>query len=204
MQDLNSFNYTTIKNFIHAAFSKSVELGAFIDDGFSVDSFMNRVMENGFEPTFKYIKAQSKNFERISYTAAYRRKSSSGKIAKTSIIFYRFDIDFVANIDGQKELQDGTFLRLCWPVHLMNKKDLWFNLKTGEIWLAYSSPESFVEYHKKVTMDELLNLCYVETMGSIHYIVSKKTTLKMTKKDFSSLPSETIRDHLTLCEMIEV
>lgn len=204
MQDLNSFNYTTVKDFIQAAFSKSVELGAFIDDGFSVDKFMNRVMENGFETTFNYIKAQSKKFERISYSTSYRRKSSSGKIAKTSIIFYRFDINFVANIDGTKTAQDGIFLRLCWPVHLMNKKDLWFNLKTGEIWLAYSSPESFVEYHKKVTMDELLNLCYVEMMGSIHFIVKQKTVLRMTKKEFSSLPSETIRDHLTLCDMIEV
>jgi len=204
MQDLNLFDYTQVKTFIQAAFSKSVELGAFIDDGFSVDKFMNRLIENGFEPTFSYIKAQSKNFERIAYTPAYRRKSSSGKIAKTSILFYRFDIEFVANINGTPTTQYGVFLRLCWPVHLMNKKDLWFNLKTGEIWMAYSSPEAFIEYHKIITMDELLNLCYVETMGSIHYIVKKSTHLRMTKKEFSALPSTTIRDHLTLCEMIEV
>lgn len=204
MRNLNAFDFTDIKRFIQAAFDKSVELGAFVDTGFSVDSFMKRVMDNGFEPTYLYKKSQSKNFERITYTPAYRRNSSSGKIAKTSIVYYRFDTEFMSIQEGKKELYTGHFLRLCWPVHLMNKKDLWFNLDTGEIWLTYRHPDDIRENHKKVTVEDLLNLFYVETMGSIHYIINKKTKVGMTKKAFFKLPSETIRDHLKLCEMLEV
>jgi hypothetical protein len=204
MRDLNSFDFTNVKTFIQAAFQKSVDLGAFQSVGFSVESFMKRVMDNGFEPTFTYMKSQSNNFERITYSTAYRRKSSSGKVAKTSIIYYRFDTEFEAREEGVKQVYSGNFFRLCWPVHLMNKKDIWFDLDTGDIWLTYRHPSDVHENHKKVTMEELLNLFYVETMGSLHYIVNKKTNVGMTKKFFFELPDETIRSHVSLCDMIEV
>lgn len=204
MIDLNSFDFTNIKRFVQAAFQNSVDLGAFQDVGFSVESFMSRVMDNGFEPTFTYMKSQSNNFERITYSTAYRRKSSSGKVAKTSIIYYRFDTEFECRHDGDKQLYKGHFMRLCWPVHLMNKKDIWFDLDTGDIWLTYRNVNDVYENHKKVTITELLNLFYNETMGSLHYIVNKKTKVGMSKKTFFELPTSTIRDHLSLCEMIEV
>lgn len=204
MRDLNSFDFTNVKTFVQAAFEKSVALGAFLDVGFSVENFMQRVMYNGFEPTFRYTKSQSNNFERITYSPAYRRKSSSGKVAKTSIVYYRFDTEFEARQDGVKQVYSGNFLRLCWPVHLMNKKDLWFNLDTGDIWLTYRHPSEVNENHKKVTIQELLDLFYTETMGSLHFIVNKKTNVGMTKKFFFELPVETIRSHMSLCDMIEV
>lgn len=204
MKDLNLFDFTNVKTFVQSAFEKSVELGAFMEQGFTVDSFMDRVMSNGFEATSTYSKSQSTVFERITYSPAYRRKSSSGQIAKTSIVFYRFDTEFECRHEGEKQLYTGHFMRLCWPVHLMNKKDLWFDLDTGDIWLAYRNVNDVYENHKKVTIAELLNLFYTETMGSLHYIVNKKTKVGMSKKTFFELPPSTIRDHLSLCEMIEV
>lgn len=204
MRDLNSFDFTTVKTFVQAAFEKSVALGAFLDVGFSVESFMQRVMDNGFEQTFNYTKSQSKNFERITYGQAYRRKSSSGKVAKTSIVYYRFATEFEFCQDGVKKIYSGNFLRLCWPVHLMNKKDIWFNLDTGDIWLSFRNPNEVSENHKKVTVQELLDLFYTETMGSLHFIVNNKTNVGMTKKAFFELPIEIIRSHMSLCDMIEV
>ena len=204
MKDLNSFDFTHIKNFVDAAFSKSVSLGAFSNFGFSAEIFMQCVMKNGFEPTFCYTKSQSKNFERITYCPAYRRKSSSGKVAKTSIIFYRFDTEFEVRQDNVKHVYSGNFFRLCWPVHLMNKKDIWFDLDTGDIWLTYRHPNDVYENHKKVTIQELLDLIYTETMGSLHFIVNKITNVGMNKKFFFNLPVETIRSHVSLCDMIEV
>lgn len=86
----------------------------------------------------------------------------------------------------------------------MNKKDIWFNLDTGDIWLSFRNPNEVSENHKKVTVQELLDLFYTETMGSLHFIVNNKTNVGMTKKAFFELPIEIIRSHMSLCDMIEV
>lgn len=204
MKDLNTFDFTVIKTFINTSFQKGVELGAFNDTGFSIDSFIDRVMMNGFEETFDYRKAQSNKFERISYSTAYRRKSSSGQIAKTSIVFYRFSVLFNTNEMGAKTIRNGTFMEICWPIHLMNKKTIHFDLETGEIWLSYRHADFLDDVHRKVSLEGLIKLVYMETMGSIYFIVNKKTNIGMNKKAFFELPSSTIRAHMSLCDMIEV
>lgn len=207
MKDIDSFDYTPIKDFIQAVYADSLELGAFVSSDFSVDSFMNRVKTNGYELTFTLTKANSNKFERIVYSPAYRRNSSSGKIAKTSIVFYRFDKELVTNELGIETVRKGDFFKICWPVHLMNKKDIIFDLVTGDIWLASRHPDYIKDVHVKTTVKQLIEMIHEETMGSIYFIVNKTTHFsdsKMKKRDFKLLPAETIKMHLTLCDMVVV
>lgn len=191
---VKDFNYALVKDFVNKAFNIGVELSAYQNIKFSAEAVCKRILANEYQLLHK---SHSSYFERVTYEAPYRKKSSSGEIAKTSLVFHKFTTE-------DKIEKDTQLFYISWPVHLHNRKGIYFDLDTGRIWLEFQDNTKNLFTYKLMTMDELINQLRKEYLSAIYFILRNRIpdTFKLNQKQMETLSSEDIRNYMTLSEII--
>jgi len=98
----------------------------------------DQIFENIINTCFSEKKLTSSNknsFLKVEYPLFYQRKSSSGKLAKTSIIYFE---------------KDNNYLRAQFPIDLLNKFTISFSFQDGYIVSSDSSKNCLEEINKSI------------------------------------------------------
>lgn len=193
MKSVKSLDFNLVTSFIDMAYGLAVDFGAFERTSFSSKSFVDRILENDDD----YIsKVKSSKFEKIKYSYAYRRKSSSGKEANTSIIFYSNGI-YHENSGTYK----SEFFLVCWPIHVMRKHNFCFDLENNKIFKYIENFPSFTleemtfEDVKTYLEKEYRNASFSTFKKVIPEVVGhNNNSLSMNPNDF--------RNNMCLCNMV--
>lgn len=83
----------------------------------------------------KYTSSNKKVFLKVEYPLFYQRKISSGELAKTSIIYFE---------------KDNNYLRAQFPIDLLNRFTISFSLQDGYIVSSDSSKNCLEEINKSI------------------------------------------------------
>jgi len=193
MQDLKLLDYTIVTDFLTKAFDLGVELCAFEDHKFSVNAVIEQIILNGFT---QYTASNQSRFQRLTYRKAYRKKSSSGLLANTSVVNHKF---FTPEFfEGQP-----LFLHLSWPVHLHFRKDIYFDLKNQEIYEDVKNIRKEVVSYFKSDIDTILNECSERHYSGLHISFTNAIEdFSLKRKDMMSMPIDDINRYMTLADMI--
>lgn len=191
MKSVADLDFSLVREFIEYSYSKALAYSAFEDNGFSADKFIQRVLDNG---DVNYNSLQSSKFERIKYNKVYRRTGSSGKKADTSSVSYRIfdDVDIKSHIAIQ------------WPIHLLNKYMIYFNLEDNLIYLLEEKypDKNYIPF----TMEEMKSRIDTEYRKSAFISISTRLPdlVGVSRKTAFDWDSKDFQQYMILCEMQEV
>jgi len=136
---------TTIINkmseIIHGAISYGNYLGIYKNSIEKDDIFKNIVL-TCFSGE-KYTSSNKKVFLKVQYPLFYQRKSSSGELAKTSIIYFE---------------KDNNYLRAQFPVDLLNRFTISFSIHDGYIVSSDSTKDCLKEINECILKLSKLSL----------------------------------------------
>ena len=195
VNDLTSwkdYDLSFIKEFIDKAYQTGVDSFSYMDTEFSGNSFIARLLENDLNIYNNY---QASKFERITYQKYYQRKSSSGLFAKTSSVYYVHNTIARLREDNNEDLE----LTVLWPIHLLNKKGVVFNLDKKTVCLMGKN----LIYG----IDNIIECFRQEHYNAVHAILKKELKeifSNVEKTDMSKLSKDDISHYAVLTEIQKI
>jgi len=185
-------NYKFSYNVIEMLFRIGKDHMAYMEESYSLDNILE-FLEN---PKNKGATSSHKNkFSKLTYSPFYRKRSSSGQIAKTSIVQANFQMCTILREDGS-EIEG---INIKWPYHLLRKE---------HIIIPLSNDTNIIEIEDKVMLMTIEELeAYAKNIYATTVYNILKKTLKssgINKADFSNLSREELKDHILIKEMMGV
>ena len=192
MNSCTQDNYEFAYKVIEMLFRIGKNHMAYMEESYSLDNILY-FLEN---PKNKGATSSHKNkFSKLTYSPFYRKRSSSGQIAKTSIVQANFQMCTILREDGS-EIEG---INIKWPYHLLRKE---------HIIIPLSNDTNIIEIEDKVmlmTIEELEAYAKNIYTTTVYNILRKTLTNSgITKFDFGNLSLEELKDQVLIKEMMSV
>ncbi len=152
---------------IHGAVLYGNYLGIYKNTIEKADIFQN-ICDTCFSGSV-YTSSHKNVFLKVEYPLFYQRKSSSGELAKTSIIYFE---------------KDNNYLRAQFPVDLLNRFTISFSLQDGVIVSHYSSKNCLEEIKESILKFTKLSLKrkkFTLSNNSIEHLIDQVKLLNLVE-----------------------
>lgn len=185
-------NYKFAYQVIEMLFNLGKEHAAYMEKSYSLDNILE-YLEN---PANKGATMFNKNkFSKLTYAPFYRKRSSSGKIAKTSIVETHFQTFSMSDKNGT----EIEAIQVKWPYHLHRKE---------YIVIPLNSDVNLVEMEDKgilMTIEELEKYSRKIYATTVYNLLRQNLkSFGIDKVDFMNFSEQEIKDQVSIKEMMGV